>query len=99
MTENILLFIFAIVIFIATVVIRNAVARRQMQPLSRRKEVLIRIGLCLFFAVIAHAFITGAGAGLMWFFVASFVNAIFIYGCIHLVDGLLLKKKEAPASS
>jgi len=50
--------------------------------------------LCLLFAVIAHAIYVRAGL-LTVFIFAAIINAIFIYGCVHIADGLFLKKQEA----
>jgi uncharacterized membrane protein YccC len=87
MTETILLFILAIVIFLAILAIRHY---RTPEVISPRIEAIIRIALCLLAALVAHALYAAKGEG-FGFVVAVVAGALLCYAGTHLPDRLLVK--------
>jgi peptidoglycan/LPS O-acetylase OafA/YrhL len=86
MTESIALVIFAIVIFLAIVLVR----RYRPDQFSPRVESVIRIAACLLAAIIAHA-LYGRPEGGLPLMLTILGSAILVYGATHLPDRLLVK--------
>lgn len=88
--ETPLLVIAGVLILLAIMLLRNIIKGKQIAALSKRKEAIVRIGLCLIAAGIIFAIFHYQG-NLGWsVLLGVWSSALLIYAITHLFDRLIL---------
>lgn len=91
MTESLLLVLFGVLILVIIYLVRRVVTQRKMAPWPTQTEAIFRVGLCLLFAFIAHAYFNPKSDWGASFAIAVLASTLMVYAVTHLFDRLILR--------